>query len=127
MTVDTTKRRTNSRAAGRAKEGASAGVVRVTRKDRGATESARKNTSRDTSPRTAAVRSVAGITPCSTSTTSTWTPNVRGLTCGRCNRGLGLLGDSIDGVRKALDYLHRYEVRKKITQQLATEESQKTR
>jgi len=28
------------------------------------------------------------------------------------DRGLGLTGDSFEGVRRALDYLHRYETRK---------------
>ncbi|MBC7593304.1 MAG: hypothetical protein H7288_05100, partial [Kineosporiaceae bacterium] len=31
----------------------------------------------------------------------------RGFLCGRCNKGLGLLGDSIEGLRKALLYLER--------------------
>jgi hypothetical protein len=30
---------------------------------------------------------------------------VRGLLCGRCNKGLGLLGDNVEGVQKALEYL----------------------
>jgi hypothetical protein len=30
---------------------------------------------------------------------------VRGLLCGRCNHGLGMLGDNVEGVRRALDYL----------------------
>jgi len=112
MPADRTKRRGNSRTVATAREGAPAANVKRMRKDRGATGSARRNTSQDTLPRAAAARSVASITPCSTSTMSTWTANVRGLTCGRCNRGLGLLGDSIEGVRRALDYLHRYETRK---------------
>jgi hypothetical protein len=33
------------------------------------------------------------------------TKEVRGLLCGMCNRGLGMLGDSIEGVRAALNYL----------------------
>jgi|TARA_R110000803_G_scaffold32033_3_gene70958 hypothetical protein len=32
---------------------------------------------------------------------------VRGLLCSRCNRGLGLLGDSVDAVKSALKYLER--------------------
>lgn len=33
------------------------------------------------------------------------TGKLRGLLCPRCNKGIGLLGDSAEGVRKALDYL----------------------
>jgi hypothetical protein len=32
---------------------------------------------------------------------------VRGLLCGACNRGIGLLGDSTVVIQKALDYLER--------------------
>jgi hypothetical protein len=32
---------------------------------------------------------------------------VRGLLCNACNHGIGLLGDSADGVRKALEYLNK--------------------
>lgn len=30
---------------------------------------------------------------------------VRGLLCNNCNRGLGLLGDNIEGIKRALNYL----------------------
>lgn len=30
---------------------------------------------------------------------------VRGLLCGRCNTGIGLLGDSLQGLQRAIDYL----------------------
>ncbi len=32
---------------------------------------------------------------------------IRGLLCTGCNTGLGLLGDSAEGLRKALDYLEK--------------------
>lgn len=32
---------------------------------------------------------------------------VRGLLCGRCNQALGLLGDDIGAIRRAIDYLNR--------------------
>lgn len=31
----------------------------------------------------------------------------RGILCNPCNRGLGMLGDDIAGVRRVLDYLVR--------------------
>lgn len=34
---------------------------------------------------------------------------VRGLLCNECNRGIGLLRDSSDILKKALDYLNRYK------------------
>jgi len=33
------------------------------------------------------------------------TKQIRGLLCGPCNAGLGALGDTIDGLRRALSYL----------------------
>jgi hypothetical protein len=33
------------------------------------------------------------------------TNKVRGLLCNRCNKGLGLLGDSLDSINSALSYL----------------------
>jgi Recombination endonuclease VII len=38
--------------------------------------------------------------------------SIRGVLCPNCNRGIGLLGDDIEGIRRALDYLKRYEARK---------------
>ena len=35
------------------------------------------------------------------------TSRVRGLLCSRCNKGLGLLGDSINSVKSALKYLEK--------------------
>jgi hypothetical protein len=32
---------------------------------------------------------------------------VRGILCHKCNAGIGALGDSVDGVRRALQYLER--------------------
>lgn len=32
---------------------------------------------------------------------------VRGILCSRCNSGLGKLGDSIEGLERALEYLKR--------------------
>jgi Recombination endonuclease VII len=36
------------------------------------------------------------------------TDDFRGLICQQCNAGLGLFGDSVDGLRKALVYLEKY-------------------
>lgn len=36
------------------------------------------------------------------------TNRVRGLICNNCNGGIGFLGDSVEGVRKALTYLERH-------------------
>ena len=35
------------------------------------------------------------------------TSRVRGLLCQKCNRAIGLLGDSVELLRKAIDYLER--------------------
>lgn len=35
------------------------------------------------------------------------TGTFRGWLCGKCNSGIGLLGDNIEGVRRALEYLQR--------------------
>lgn len=34
---------------------------------------------------------------------------VRGLLCTMCNKGLGLLGDNLEGLQKAVDYLKKHE------------------
>ncbi|MFI5397641.1 MAG: endonuclease domain-containing protein [Candidatus Binatia bacterium] len=36
----------------------------------------------------------------------------RGWLCGRCNRGIGLLGDSVGGLERAIRYLRRIHVKK---------------
>lgn len=36
---------------------------------------------------------------------------IRGIICNRCNRGIGSLGDTIEGVRRALNYLERAQQR----------------
>jgi hypothetical protein len=41
--------------------------------------------------------------------------NIRGALCQNCNRGIGLLGDDLEGVLKSVEYLRRYEVRKTTT------------
>lgn len=33
------------------------------------------------------------------------TGQVRGLLCSRCNKGIGLLGDCVEGLERALNYL----------------------
>lgn len=35
------------------------------------------------------------------------TGKIRGLLCSSCNRGIGLLGDSIDNLKNAIEYLRR--------------------
>jgi hypothetical protein len=37
------------------------------------------------------------------------TGKVRGLLCHTCNRGIGMLADSVDRVGKALEYLLKHE------------------
>lgn len=38
------------------------------------------------------------------------TGKFRGWLCGDCNRGIGLLGDNLEGVRRALAYLETVEI-----------------
>ena len=37
---------------------------------------------------------------------------IRGLLCGKCNTGIGILGDNIEGLMKALNYLEKHELTK---------------
>lgn len=37
------------------------------------------------------------------------TGKIRGLLCRPCNMGIGFLGDNLDGVKKAINYLARSE------------------
>ena len=37
------------------------------------------------------------------------TGQVRGLLCDNCNRGIGLLGDTVESLNEAVEYLKRYE------------------
>lgn len=39
------------------------------------------------------------------------TGKIRGILCPSCNTGLGKLGDTVEGVRKALEYLEEFEKR----------------
>jgi hypothetical protein len=38
------------------------------------------------------------------------TRKIRGVLCRKHNSGIGLLGDEVDGILIALDYLRKYEV-----------------
>jgi hypothetical protein len=38
------------------------------------------------------------------------TGKIRGLLCGKCNRGLGMFGDNISGIRNVLNYLEQKDV-----------------
>ncbi len=38
------------------------------------------------------------------------TKKIRGLLCGKCNKGLGLLGDSLESLKKVLTYLESNEI-----------------
>lgn len=37
------------------------------------------------------------------------TSKIRGLLCNKCNQGLGLFGDNLDGITKAYEYLKQFE------------------
>lgn len=37
---------------------------------------------------------------------------VRGLLCNECNRGMGLLGDSVERLQQAIDYLNKKKTKK---------------
>lgn len=40
------------------------------------------------------------------------TGKIRGLVCHKCNAGIGMLGDNLEGVKQALDYLQKQTNRK---------------
>lgn len=42
------------------------------------------------------------------------TGKIRGLLCRLCNTGIGALGDNVDGLLRALDYLKKYECREEV-------------
>lgn len=42
------------------------------------------------------------------------TGEIRGLLCHSCNVGIGLLGDAIQGLRKAMEYLEAFEKRRNL-------------
>jgi hypothetical protein len=41
------------------------------------------------------------------------TLDVRGLLCGNCNTGIGMLGDSIDGLERALKYMRQWQSKRR--------------
>ena len=43
------------------------------------------------------------------------TGKFRGWLCGKCNMGIGALGDSIQGLQRAIEYLKRAEAGLKTT------------
>ncbi len=50
------------------------------------------------------------------------TGHIRGILCTKCNTAIGVLGDSIEGLRKAIFYLEqaarRYEIEQEVKRQL---------
>lgn len=40
------------------------------------------------------------------------TGSIRGLLCTPCNAGIGMLGDSVSGIMRAVDYLRRANAKK---------------
>ena len=83
----------------------SAKSARHTPKDDDATAYREKNISRSMPCKRAAARSAGGKNVCSASITHI---KVRSLLCHNCNRGLGLFGDSIEMLSKAVDYLRMH-------------------
>jgi hypothetical protein len=44
--------------------------------------------------------------------------SLRGILCNHCNRGIGLLGDNSDGVKRATEYLENHAWHTEWTQQV---------
>jgi hypothetical protein len=110
MSATRTSLNLSSRATAKAAAAESAKRVTTRNDEPGNTESVNSSIARSSSCKTGAAGFAGRKSKSCLSTTST--EKVRGLLCSECNAGLGLLGDSIEGVQKALEYLRRYEVRK---------------
>jgi hypothetical protein len=102
----TNQRRSSTGTAGAVKAASARRVTHI-RGENCVTASREKSTLRATPCKKAAAPSAAGKKECSASITRI---KVRSLLCHNCNRGLGLFGDSIEKLSKAIDYLRRHEM-----------------